>query len=202
MLKSRWLTLMKYLGFSENIDTLKLLLDAYSGNGRHYHNVKHLEAVLKCIDNTAFLAENKYEIEIALWFHDSIYTLFSKSNELDSAKWASRFLKKNSACMEVQQHVNALILATAHLSPPKTNDEKLIVDIDLLVLGLNESHYDKFLKEVRSEYRIVPTVIYRRKRKEVLSRFLKREKIYFLDYFFEKYESVARENIKREIKSL
>ncbi|TDF42267.1 hypothetical protein EYS14_05415 [Alteromonadaceae bacterium M269] len=202
MLESRWFKLMKSMGFSENRETLETLIGAYSQSGRYYHNVSHLISVLKCLDSTVHLAENRHAIKLALWFHDSVYEPFSASNEIDSAKWALRFLKENGACEASAQYVYNLIMATAHSRPPETNDERLIVDIDLSVLGAADHAYDKFANGVRKEYQKVPSFIYRIKRKKILSSFLKRERIYFFGYFFEVYESIARENIRREISCL
>ncbi|CAN0603202.1 unnamed protein product [Ectocarpus sp. 12 AP-2014] len=90
-------------------------------------------------------------------------------------------------------------MATAHSSSPVSIDEKLIVDIDLAILGLSKATYQSFSEGVRQEYRRVPSFIYRRKRKEVLSSFLRRERIFSFEHFRERYEATARENVASEI---
>jgi predicted metal-dependent HD superfamily phosphohydrolase len=202
MMEARWLNLMTKLGLDENKETYHQILEAYSGKERSYHSVSHLQSVLECLDSAANLAENKDEVELALWFHDAVYKPFSSSNEADSANWALDFLQRNGASKEIQNRTFELVMATAHDSSPTTTDEKLIVDIDLSVLGQPKSTYLRFSEGVRKEYLRVPSFLYRRKRKEVLSSFLNREKIYSFATFQKKYEYAARENIAIEIESL
>ncbi len=202
MLEVRWLKLMTRLGFSNNKETFHFIMDAYSEKGRNYHSVNHLLSVLECLDRTAYLAEKIDEVEIALWFHDAVYKPFSGLNEVDSANWALEFLQKNGVSKAIQQRVFDLVMVTAHISCPRSTDEKLIVDIDLSVLGQANAVYKKFSEGVRQEYRKVPSYIYRRKRKEVLLSFLRRKRIYSFEQFIEMYEASARENITNEIESL
>lgn len=202
MLEARWLSLMANLGFSENKETYIQIMEAYSEKGRSYHTATHLQSVLECLDSVANLAQCRDEVEIALWFHDSVYKPFSSSNEKDSAKWASDFLQKNGASETTQTHVFELVMATAHQSSTNSVDQNLIVDIDLSVLGQPKAAYTVFSRGVREEYRRVPSFIYRRKRKEILASFLSRDRIYTFEQFQKKYESSARENIANEIESL
>lgn len=202
MLQARWLKLMASLGLSDNKETFHLIMNAYSAKVRNYHSVNHLLSVLECLDRTAYLAENSDEVEVALWFHDAVYKPFSHSNELDSANWALGFLQKSGASKTRQKRVFDLVMVTAHATSPGSIDEKLIVDIDLSVLGQDNAVYKEFSKGVRQEYRKVPAFIYRRKRKEVLLSFLRRKRIYFFEQFIEMYEASARENIANEINSL
>ena len=104
--------------------------------------------------------------------------------------------------METQKRVFDLVLATAHTSVPRAIDEKLIVDIDLSILGQSNAVYDEFSRGIRQEYQRVPSFIFRRKRKEVLLGFLRRKRIYFFERFIEMYEASARKNIMNEIGSL
>ncbi len=49
---------------------------------------------------------------------------------------------------------------------------------------------------------MVPSFIYRKKRKELLKSFLQKDSIYSFDYFKLKYENIARLNIDRAIQAL
>jgi len=55
---------------------------------------------------------------------------------------------------------------------------------------------------VRDEYKLVPYFLYRKKRKEILTSFLERERIYQNDFFYDKFETQARANIGSAIKML
>jgi predicted metal-dependent HD superfamily phosphohydrolase len=199
MLTARWLELMKRLGLSENRETYHQLIDAYSEKYRKYHNLSHLCSVLARLDEVKHLTEKKDEIELALWFHDAVYQPFSKSNESDSAEWARKFLDENDMTEQVQELVHRLVLATSHSSVLKSDDEKLIVDVDLSILGTSKDQYAQFETGVRSEYRQVPSSVYARGRKAVLKGFLQRDRIYSSEPFYEAFERQARNNLESEL---
>ena len=193
---------MSALEFKASFDCYDTLYAAYSETHRFYHTVKHIQAMLGHYDVVKDLAERPGELELAIWFNDAIYKVFSKSNELDSAEWAKEFSLSNGYDLEGAERVHGLIMATLHNGMVQDKDQKLIVDIDLTILGASPEVYDEFERNVRKEYKMVPTFIYRKKRKELLKSFLNNASIYNLDYFKEKYESVARHNIKRAIEML
>ncbi len=197
--KSDWQDLMTRLGFSDNLATYNLLKLHYNGKGRYYHNETHIRTSLRHLQAVQHLANDYNAIEIALWFHDVIYNIFSANNELESAKLASQFLQDNQADNAFVEKVYQLIMATCHNAEISDNDEQLIADIDLAILGSTKEVYQQFEQAVRKEYRLIPSFIYRKKRKEVLQGFLDRDRIYHHDYFYDKFEERARENITHAI---
>ncbi len=202
MNKDRWVVLMSVLEFKASFDCYDALYVAYSEKHRFYHTVKHIEAMLGHYDAVADLAARPAELELAIWFHDAIYKPFSKRNELDSAEWAKEFSLSNGYDLEGAERVHSLIMATLHNGEAQDKDQELIVDIDLTILGAPPEVYDEFERNVRKEYKMVPSFIYRKKRKEILKSFLNNSSIYNLDYFKDKYENIARYNINRAIKML
>ncbi len=200
--ESRWLNLMGRLGFESNLETYLKLQSRYAEKHRHYHNSSHIDATLKYLDQSKPLASDYDALEVALWFHDAIYKIFSSSNELDSANWASEFLKSNNSNEYFISKVHRLIMATLHNAMPCDNDESLIVDIDLSILGCSVEISEQFETWVRKEYKLIPAFIYRKKRKEILKGFLARERIYSHEYFFDKFEASARINLRNAINNL
>jgi len=198
----RWQKLMSNLGIPSNEDTYKALLSAYSEKHRRYHTVDHIEATLRHLDTVFDLADDVIEIEIALWFHDAIYKPFSASNELDSAVWALKFLSDNGVAKDRIDRVYSLIMATVHTAETKGNDQLLMVDIDLTILGSDPAVYDQFEEDVRYEYRLVPYFLYRKKRIEILASFLERDRIYKNEFFYLKLEERARANLSHAIEVL
>jgi len=198
----RWKCLMLKFGISTNESVYQELVCCYGENHRYYHDENHIKAVLKHLDVVSDLAKNPHEIEIALWFHDAIYKPFSSTNELDSADWASQFLVNNNIKQGIADRVHKLIMATIHTAKLESADERLIVDIDLSILGSCSDIYDQFEKNVRKEYRLVPFFLYKKKRKEILKSFLDRDRIYQTDYFKERYEQHARLNLDRAVNNL
>ncbi len=198
---------MSALGFEASLSCYETLHAAYSEKHRFYHSIKHIEAMLRQLDAAKDLAEKPAELELAIYFHDAIYKIFSKSNERDSALWAQDFALSQGYSREGAERVYSLIMATAHDVTAQDgklhdNDQKIIVDIDLSILGSSPEEYDKYERFIRKEYEAVPLSTYREKRKELLESFLERSSIYNLDAFQNKYESAARANISRAITRL
>jgi predicted metal-dependent HD superfamily phosphohydrolase len=84
----------------------------------------------------------------------------------------------------------------------KTNLQAVFLDLDFTILGASKEEYDVYAKGIRKEYESFSWEEYRKGRTEVLQGFLDREQLYFTQYFHEKFDSQARENITREINSL
>lgn len=202
MTKDRWLKLMKSMGLASSDDSYDSLCNAYSERHRHYHTVQHINAMLRHFDLTSNLTEYPNEVELAIWFHDAIYKPFSLNNEKGSADWAKEFLIDHGYEENGIDRVYRLIMATLHDGAVEHQDERLIVDIDLTILGTPPDVYDEFERNVRKEYRWVPSFIYRKKRKQLLLKFLAQDSIYHLEYFKIKFEKAARENIKKAINNL
>ncbi|MCB1582044.1 MAG: N-methyl-D-aspartate receptor NMDAR2C subunit [Xanthomonadales bacterium] len=193
---------MQALRVEHSTDLYQTLYEAYAEKHRHYHTQKHIDAMLKHFDAVSDLAIQPAELELAIWFHDAVYKPLSKSNELESAQWAKQFLSSCNYDLEGQERVFKLIMATEHNGHIHSNDEKLVVDIDLTILGTPPDIYDVFEENVRKEYRLVPWFIYRKKRKEILKSFLNRPSIYQTQYFIDKFEETARVNISSTIAAL
>ncbi|MCW9028665.1 MAG: hypothetical protein OQJ80_07020 [Kangiella sp.] len=202
MNKNRWQSLMRAMGMPPSVECFEKLKKAYSEKHRFYHTAKHIEAMLNHLDSAVELAEHPHELELAIWFHDAIYKPFSSTNELDSAKWAKEFLTDHQYSSDGVERVYNLIMATQHNVEVNSVDEQLIVDIDLTILGASPTVYEQFEQNIRKEYKLVPSIIYRKKRKELLKSFLSKPSIYNLDYFKEKYESAAGMNIEKTIEVL
>lgn len=201
--KASWLELMQRLDFSSNSQTFEQLCAHYHAKERYYHNAAHISAMLGHFSAHRALADNREAVELAIWFHDAIYQPFSSNNEQDSADWARAFVLENdNTNTALADSVHALIMATLHQAQPVTDDDALLVDIDLSILGTRAEVYAEFEQNVRKEYARVPGFLYKRKRKQVLQGFLDRRSIFCLDVFKQKWEARARENLRRAIEAL
>ena len=197
-----WQKLMDSLGFKVNLDTFKWLVEKYSHHARKYHNQSHIESVLADLAQVKSLVSNYESVELALWFHDAIYNIFSSNNELDSANMAVMFLQNNTSDLDFSARVFNLINATKHNGVATLPDEKIIVDIDLSILATEWSSYQGFESDIRQEYKLIPWFIYRKKRIALLRSFLERESIYSHEYFRDRLESNARRNLENAIDHL
>jgi len=168
------------------------LVDCYKK--RHYHNLKHVTYCLEKLETYTYLAEDLDTIKFALWFHDA------RDSEFESARFAMKICKYLKTTKRFQDKVRKLILATRHKLAPKTNDEKLICDIDLLILAESQNVFDTYERNVRKEYKHVPIKEFRAKRKEILENFLDRKYIFYIKEIRKQFEDIARENLKYSIK--
>ncbi|WP_051526449.1 HD domain-containing protein [Alkanindiges illinoisensis] len=200
------------------------LLASYAEPHRAYHSVQHLAECISLFEQVSHLAVEPTLLEIALWFHDAIYKTHplpkqsthkqannaqpnSKqlnneqisnehlSNEQKSANWAAQFLKRCKVNPIIIQQVNQLIMATQH-HQASNNEDKLMVDIDLAILGAMPARFAEYQQQIREEYDFVALALFNIKRREVLAGFYQRPRIYQTDYFYSRYEKQARENLQ------
>ena len=193
---------MSSFGVEDNLEMFERLTKAYAETHRHYHTAAHIDACLREFDSVRSLARSGSEVEAALWFHDAIYNTRGSDNERQSAEMASQFLASAGVAPSICARVYSHIMATVHKGEPVDDDARLVVDIDLSILGQEEQVYDVFERSVREEYKWVPWFLYRRKRIEILRGFLDRESIYATERFRERYEPAARSNLERAIRKL
>ncbi len=195
---------MTKLGLPPEEETFAALLKAYSEPHRHYHTVEHIDHCLRELDAEISLAREPAEVELALWFHDAVYNPHRSDNEQKSAELACSLLERRGGIPRERgvppysarsARVYAHIMATRHEAPATDPDSQLVVDIDLSILGASETEYARFEENVRKEYRWVPSMIFRRRRAEILESFLARSHIYYTEAFRAKYERQARQNL-------
>ncbi|NJM77982.1 MAG: N-methyl-D-aspartate receptor NMDAR2C subunit [Acaryochloridaceae cyanobacterium RU_4_10] len=179
----------------------KQLIDRYSEPHRSYHTLQHLAECLEHLSSVRSLCHNSAEVEIALWFHDVVYDSHQHDNEALSARWAVQIAQGLGLSTEVCERLRSLILATQHDTIPQTPDAKILVDIDLAILGASETRFDLYEKQVRQEYHWVPEDQFCKARRQILERFLARPFIYSTTYFQERLEQQARSNLLRSISS-
>lgn len=178
------------------------LVTRYAEPHRKYHTLQHLGECLTEFDGARDFALRPGEVGIALWFHDAIYDLARHDNEAQSADWAVAELKLAGAADDVCARVHALIMATKHSLLPQTDDEQLLVDIDLSILGAAPGRFDEYESQVRDEYTAVPEPDFQRRRRQILQGFVAREVIYATPWFHNRLEVQARSNLARSIAAL
>jgi predicted metal-dependent HD superfamily phosphohydrolase len=178
------------------------LAAAYDGAGRHYHDLRHVLHCLRMLDEVRGECQDADAVEAAIWFHDAVYDATRPDNEARSADLAERQLRAMGTPEPFVVKVHDLILDTRHTAPPTSSDGRWLVDIDLSILGAPPEAYDAYDQAIRREYAHVPDEAYRAGRASVLRSFLARESIYLTQYFRERYEVAARENLARSVRSL
>lgn len=171
--------------------------------GRAYHNPDHLTEMLghyRAVPTTLAPASAPL-FGLALIYHDIVYVAGHKDNEARSADLLDTALREYGTRPEARQYCRSLIMATK-THEAMTNDEGLLVDLDLAVLAREPDGYAAYAKAVREEFSHVPGLLYRPGRKKVLQRFLEREYLYHHPYCRERWEADARRNLELEISQL
>lgn len=200
---ARWQSTWTGLGVLPPDDGVHAALIArYEEPHRRYHTVQHLDECFARLDDAGVLAEHLPEVELALWFHDAVYDTRRSDNEAQSAALARAQGVGAGVAASVLARVDALILATRHDASPVSADARLLVDVDLAILGAPAARFDEYERQVRAEYAWVPGPIFRRKRREILEGFLSRPRLYATDAFHARFEDAARANLSRSIRAL
>jgi predicted metal-dependent HD superfamily phosphohydrolase len=198
-----WSETWRKLGVSSpNEQLYRKLIACYSEPHRRYHTLQHLDECFAHLSETRLLAEHPHEIEIALWFHDAIHDSREENNEEKSANWAQTAALSHGLSQETASRIHALVVATRHDAIPMGKDAKLIVDVDLAILGATPERFAEYERQVRQEYAWLPGPVYKRERGRILNGFLKRKNIYSTPYFQIDHEKRARENIRRSLAEL
>ncbi len=201
-LKSSWETVLQPFKVEPSLKQ-KVFLDlvrAYSSVGRFYHTLEHIQHILEIIEQMRSLAVNFPTIQLAAWFHDVIYDSKAKDNEERSADYAVVSLTKLKIPSTTVERVRRLILSTkTHQTLLTDIDTQILLDSDLSILGSSEWKYRTYAQAIRKEYSWLSSELYRTGRKQVLLKFLQRERIYFTNQIFVKLEGRARENMQAEL---
>ncbi|MCX7784480.1 MAG: hypothetical protein N2318_12665 [Meiothermus sp.] len=169
------------------------LLTRHTEPQRFYHNLAHLDTLLK-------LLPAKPHLEFAVWFHDAVYDPTRTDNEAQSALLAEQNLRHLGVAPPLIQAVVDIILATQNHQTGDP-DGALFLDADLSILGAEPKTYQAYAQAIRQEYAWVPEALFQERRALVLQKFLSRERIYQTEAFA-RLEQPARENLRRELEAL
>lgn len=202
---NRWSHALEWMGLGMVfIPAGERLLKCYSEPGRHYHDARHVLTCLKSFDDFSGGVRDADAVELALWFHDSVYDPKSApgANEFLSAElFRKEFQMLAGGHIDIEQVVR-LIIATRHHVEPEDGDAALIMDIDLGILGADSVRYDVYAEDVRKEYAHVDDEAFRKGRIGVIHAFLGRKSIYWTRHYRGLLEKKARENLERELVGL
>lgn len=188
------------------VKEIALLSTLYAQSHRHYHDINHVNYCLGKLeefkDNTSSseCPQLTYDIvERAIWWHDAVYNPFSSKNEENSSLLFSDYFNNvEETTLYEFNEVNAAILATEHHIKDQSNisyETQILLDIDLVGLASSWSRFMKNSKAIRKEFSHIDTDTFVKNHRAFFNTLLNRKRIYYTDYFHEKYEKIARDNI-------
>ncbi len=175
------------------------LAEYYGDSKRYYHCGEHINQCLSKLDEVESQVGYFPSVEIAIWFHDAIYTAGDANNERNSMVWFKDQTRRHFS-EQIIEEVCGLIMATQHKTPPQSELEKLTVDVDLSSFSLPP---DKFLadsRNIRHEFYNMSDEQFIQSQNYFLQKLLDRPSLYSTGYFLTHYESRAQENIQLLLK--
>ncbi|MEO8303035.1 MAG: hypothetical protein ABI724_02840 [Betaproteobacteria bacterium] len=167
----------------------------FSASFRRYHTLNHIFDCLRRLDEVADLLDDPDAVELALWFHDAVYEMDARTNEQASADMFVSLA--GGARPALRRRVCGLIMATEHAGRERDNDRRFIVDIDLAGFGAPWSEFMRNGALLREESPDKSDAQYHAGQLFFLSRLQRRRRFFSTDYFRDKYEARARENLRR-----
>jgi predicted metal-dependent HD superfamily phosphohydrolase len=171
----------------------------YAEPHRKYHNAFHVNAVLR--DAARLSEEENPVLVLAICAHDVIYDAQPGDDERASAAWARDRLAEAEVGRAHIAHVESLVLATiTHQSDDPL--AHILLDADLAILAAEQPVYDLYTRCVRVEYGKYPDEAWRQGRAQVLERLLDRDDLYRTSRARALWDTRARINLTRELRSL
>jgi predicted metal-dependent HD superfamily phosphohydrolase len=195
------------LDFEASMQELYATLSKLYATNRYYHTNQHVSNLLLILADLALYynlsSEDLAILVLVAWFHDVIYDTTASDNEEKSATFAQEVLTNLRIAVAPLERVQQLILATkSHQALENDLLCKIFLDADLAILGSTTTEYADYAHGVRQEYAWVADKDYIAGRTGVLTQFLKRPRLYFTDYLYNRLEKRARSNIQTEITQL
>ena len=179
------------------------LLAAYAEPHRHYHDLAHLDDVLRHVGELAPSAARPDVVRLAAWFHDAVYDPTASDNEERSARLAELALARLRVADGVGREVARLVRVTADHSPlPGDADGEVLCDADLAVLATGPEAYRRYAEAVRAEFAHLGDDAFRRGRAAVLRSLLARVQLFSTPAGRSAWEDAARANMTAELRRL
>ncbi len=178
---------------------------AYAQPPRAYHNYGHVQALLQHYRDVAAGPgwHQPLEVLLAVLYHDAIYEAGRADNEQRSAELAVAGIQRwlPDAAVHVAQ-VKALIELTARHGSLTADgldaDTALFLDSDMAILGAPDAVFDAYDRGIAEEYQgKVPGFLFRINRRRFLKKVLAQPRIFFSDFFHDRYDAQARANLRR-----
>ena len=179
------------------------LLGRYAEPHRRYHDLAHLDEVLRRVDELAEHAGDVRVVRLAAWFHDAVYDPTAADNEENSARLAETTLAELRVEDAVVAAVARLVRGTAdHAPAPGDVDAAVLCDADLAILASGPERYQVYVEAVRAEYDHVDDRAFATGRAEVLRGLLARDPMFSTPTGRDRWEAAARANATAELARL
>lgn len=172
---------------------------------RRYHTHRHLQEGIDLLQHLSAGSPWPARVALAWFMHDVVYDPQRHDNEEQSALLSHEALLEAGLPPREVQAIDKLILVTRHAAVPICDAEKLLVDIDLSILGAPAARYNEYTRQVREEYSHVPDVVFYPARLKVMEGFVGidgQKALFHTAAGVAAFDAHARLNIANEINHL
>lgn len=176
------------------------LVRHYTVPHRYYHNLDHIQALLRLFVLYQNNLEGKEVVLFSIFYHDVIYLPGRGDNEYQSALAAKKALEQIGVPPDQIEEVQFYINSTSghKVSPSAVRDLKFFIDFDLSILAAEQDLYKDYLLKIRKEYSFLPTEHFALGRKAFVQHLLSQPHIFYTEEF-QAMESMARKNMQWEL---
>lgn len=202
LLQSYWLRSCRSAPPESSAQVFAQVRARWSEPQRAYHTTQHLLEALTLLDAWSRDEDWPVPVALALFFHDLVYDPQRADNEDMSALLAREMLAPLQVPQARIEAVVRLIDVTKHAARPQTEDEKLMVDIDLSILGAAPERYAQYQLQVRREYAHVPEPLFTRARLAVLEAFVQAPALFHTARGRAAFDAAAARNLTQEVAQL
>jgi predicted metal-dependent HD superfamily phosphohydrolase len=198
-LQASWDSLSARVGIGEESskNIYDSLVSMYSVPGRYYHNLSHISLMLGFYEEFRSYAGDPDDLELAVWFHDSICLPEACDNEEKSAELALNMLRGAGLRDASLSNVSKNILATKQAQPRMDFDSRLMRDLDICNLSLPFEEFRAITDTAIQENSSLGEEISKNQAISFFERLDKRSSIYQTYLFETMYEPRARENVRQ-----
>jgi len=173
--------------------------EAYTETNRHYHNLDHLQHLFAQLELVEDLIQHPKVLSFSIFYHDIIYNIRRKDNELKSAELAQKRLEDIGLPAPLIHQCFDQIVATKRHEVSAESDTNYLLDMDLSILGSSWEVYFAYTKQIRQEYRLYPDFLYKPGRRKVLTHFIEMPTIFKTPFFRDRLEEQAKANLRAEL---
>ena len=189
---------------------LSALEEVYATPPRAYHHFGHVQDVLQRFAEITVGPgwTQPAEVYLAVLYHDAIYEAARRDNEARSAELAmeqvARWLPE--AGIDTRRVAELINITARHgqLSQDDFGDDGFsldachFLDCDMAILGAAPEVFDAYDQGIAEEYRDhLPGFLFRLNRRRFLKGLLGRKRIYLSEWFHQRYDAQARDNLAR-----
>ena len=189
---------------------LSALEETYATPPRAYHHFGHVQDVLHRFAEITVGPgwTQPAEAYLAVLYHDAIYEAARRDNEARSAEFAMEQIARwlPEAGIDTLRVAELINLTARHgqLSQDDFGDDGFsldachFLDCDMAILGAAPELFDAYDQGIAHEYRDhLPGFRFRLNRRRFLKGLLGRKRIYLSDWFHQRYDAQARDNLAR-----